>query len=81
MIKLHVSGNHFGPEGAAALSKGTFPKLEVLQMFDCQLGNDGVENLSKGEWKSLKELHLCIRLINIANNGIGDEGISYLADM
>lgn len=25
--KLHLAGNHFGPEGALALSKGNFPKL------------------------------------------------------
>lgn len=51
MVKLHLSGNHIGPEGAAALAQGIFPKLEILQIFDCSLGCDGVYNLSKGSWK------------------------------
>jgi len=55
-----LAANPIGPKGIEALSKGVWPNLAKLQLYDCNLGDEGMKNLINNPWPKVKELHLCI---------------------
>lgn len=42
LMNLHLAGNHFGPAGMAAIASKKWKLLEHLQLYDCDLGDEGV---------------------------------------
>ena len=76
---LGWSENHFGPVGAmalaAALRRGALPNFEELHISDNPLGNEGAAALAP----ALKKLP-ALKVLDLGNDGIGDEGLASLLD-
>ena len=76
---LNISGNNIRPAGVealvTALSSGAMPKLEELYLCENVIGNQGVAALAP----ALKKLP-ALKVLDLGNDGIGDEGLASLLD-
>lgn len=59
LIRLDLSGNPLGDEGFAALGGASFPTLEGLRVYGCQIGEDGAAAFARSAtMPKLRELDL-----------------------
>ena len=74
IISLDLSANGIGPEGARALARGNFPRLQKLDLWNNEIGAEGAAALARGNFPKLQTLDL-------EDNRIGDEGRAALAKL
>src|SRR5439155_12484850 len=71
-LVLGSHGNVLGPEGAAALSAGSWKSLRQLPLANHHIGDDGAEALAAAPWVGQ------LTQLGLRGNGIGPRGVRAL---
>ena len=70
---LNLAGNKIGSEGAAYLASGLKSNLQVLHLYDNNIGLSGIIAI-------VKSLEFCshLRVLDLSNSSVGSKGVAHI---